>query len=98
MSLFYLLDSEFCGPIQSHQQNWCVLHADIEDVKLPKIHLKFYDSFGTSSVYEETLQLIKHSNESFKIHDIQSKDTALLEKTEAQNYFQMIWGSRSFGQ
>ena len=82
MSLFYLLDSEFCGPIQPHQQNCCVLHADIEDVKFPKINLKFYDSFGTSSVYEETLQLSKHTNESFKIHDIQSKDADLLEKTE----------------
>ena len=82
MSLFYLIDSELCVPIQPHQQNCCVLHADTEDVKCPKIHLKFYDSFGTSSVYEETLRLIKHSNESFKIHDIQSKDTALLENTE----------------
>ena len=82
MSLFYLLDSEFCGPIHPHQQNCCVLHADIEDVKFPKINLKFYDSFGTSSVYEETLQLSKHTNESFKIHNIKSKDADFLEKTE----------------
>ena len=80
--MFYLLDSEFCGTIQPQQQNCCVLHADIEDVKFPKINLKFYDSFGTSSVYEETLQLSKHTNESFKIHDIQSKNADLLEKTE----------------
>ena len=78
----FFLDGADCVPIRPRQLKCCYLHANIKDVTCPKIHLKFYDSSDTTSVYEETLHLRKYKDENLKIHDIQYKPNFPLEKTE----------------